>query len=151
MKAAHRPWTVVSHPTFAASAWIALGALVLSLCGTALLAGVSAQRLWVLLLISPVVEEAVFRVGLQDWLMRLWPSKAMLANVLTALAFATAHVALRGDAIAFAVVLPALLLGEVYRRWNRLGYCIGLHIAMNAAWLTFGLAQLGSAAPRTVF
>jgi membrane protease YdiL (CAAX protease family) len=151
MKAAHGPSTGASHSTLAASAWIVLGALVLSLSGEAFLQGVSVQRLWVLLLISPVIEEAAFRAGLQESLMRRWPGKAMVANVVTALAFAAAHIALRGDARAIAVVLPALLLGDVYRRWHRLGYCIGLHVAMNAVWLAIGLAQLGPAAPRTVF
>jgi hypothetical protein len=44
-------------------------------------------------------------------------------------------VAVRGDAAAFAVALPALAIGLVYSRWRQLRWCVALHAAMNAAWL----------------
>lgn len=102
-------------------------------------AGVEAPRLLVLLVLAPLVEETIFRLGLQDALMRraLTPWRANLA---TALAFAAAHVVVRGTLGAAAVVLPALALGAVYARTRRLAPCVALHAAMNAAWLAWGLA-----------
>lgn len=88
----------------------------------------------VLLLAAPLLEEAVFRAGLHEALLR-HGGAAWLANGLTALAFGAAHVAARGDAAALAVVAPALAIGWVYSRWRRLRWCVALHAAMNAAWL----------------
>lgn len=102
-------------------------------------AGVEAPRLLVLLVVAPLVEETVFRLGLQDALMRRAVSP-WHANLATALAFAAAHVVVRGTLGAAAVVLPALLLGAVYARTRRLAPCVALHAAMNAAWLAWGLA-----------
>ena len=69
----------------------------------------------------------------------------LLANSLTALAFGLAHVALRGDAAAFAVALPALAIGAVYERGRSLGVCVVLHAAMNALWLAWSVMGAGVA------
>ena len=91
-------------------------------------------RAWVLLVLAPLAEELVFRAGLQEGLLRrLRPP--WVANALTALVFALAHALVRGEAAAFAVVLPALLIGIVYQRWRRVWPCVLLHAAMNAIWL----------------
>ena len=109
-------------------------------------AGAGTQRLWVLLVLAPLIEEAVFRAGLQEALLRRW-NAPLWANVFTALAFGLAHAAARGDAAGFAVAVPALLIGAVYGRWRQLRLCVALHAAMNALWLTWGLigpaAQFG--------
>lgn len=89
---------------------------------------------FVLLIAAPVLEESLFRAGLHEALLRHGRA-AWLANVLTAAAFGAAHVAVRGDAAAFAVALPALAIGLVYSRWRRLRWCVALHAAMNAVWL----------------
>lgn len=89
---------------------------------------------FVLLLAAPLLEEAVFRAGLHEALLRHGRG-LLLANGLTALAFGAAHVAARGDASAFAVALPALAIGLVYERTRRLRWCVLLHAAMNAVWL----------------
>ena len=89
---------------------------------------------FMLLIAAPVLEETLFRGGVQEALLRHGKA-AWAANVLTAAAFGLAHVAARGDGAAFAVVLPALAVGVVYNRWRRLRWCVALHAAMNAAWL----------------
>ena len=97
-------------------------------------AGASPTRLAVLLLIAPLAEEAVFRAGLQEALLQRGISR-LVANLLCASAFAMSHAAVRDDAAALAVVLPALLIGTVYQRWRRLSPCVLLHAALNAAWI----------------
>lgn len=89
---------------------------------------------FVLLFAAPLLEEAVFRAGLHEALLRHGRG-LLLANALTALLFGAAHVAVRGDAGAFAVALPALAIGLVYERTRRLRWCVLLHAAMNAVWL----------------
>lgn len=89
---------------------------------------------FVLLCAAPLLEEAVFRAGLHEALLRHGRG-LLLANGLTALAFGTLHVVVRGDAAAFAVALPALAIGWTYGRWRRLRWCVALHAAMNAIWL----------------
>ena len=92
------------------------------------------MNIFVLLLAAPVLEEAVFRAGLHEALLR-HGAAAWATNVLTAGAFGFAHVALRADAAAWVVVVPALVIGAVYIRWRRLRWCVALHAAMNAVWL----------------
>lgn len=89
---------------------------------------------------APVVEEVIFRLGLQQELLtRLRPASA--ANVLTALAFAAAHGLSRGTPQALLTLLPALAIGAIYQRSRRLAPSVALHAAFNAVWLTVpGLA-----------
>ena len=119
-----------------AAAGVALAALALS----AAVHGVGMPRLLVLLLLAPLAEEALFRAGLQDLLLRHLATPAV-ANGLTALAFGATHVLVRGDAAAFGVALPALLIGALYQRRRRLRHCIALHAAMNALWLAWALSR----------
>lgn len=91
---------------------------------------------FVLLVAAPLLEEAVFRAGVQEALLRRGRA-LLLANAVTALLFGAAHVAVRGEPAAFAVVLPALAIGWLYERTRRLRWCVLLHAAMNAAWLAF--------------
>jgi membrane protease YdiL (CAAX protease family) len=91
-----------------------------------------------LLLVAPVLEEAVFRAGLQDGLTRSRLALSPLAAALwTALAFGLVHAWARQDLMALGVALPALSLGLVYNRWHRLRWCVLLHAGMNALWLAF--------------
>ena len=92
-----------------------------------------------LLVLSPVVEEIVFRAGLQEALLRragtaaarrTWP-----ANAITALAFATAHLLLRPGITAALTLLPALACGHLYAQRRQIAPCIALHALFNAAWL----------------
>jgi membrane protease YdiL (CAAX protease family) len=127
-------------PTWPALA-VAAGLLLAGTVANA--AGVGVQRLWVLLVLAPLAEEAVFRAGIQEVLLRRTVAPAV-ANLLTALLFGLAHALLRADAAALAVVLPALLIGAVYERGRRLRVCVALHAVMNALWLGWGLAGMAS-------
>jgi len=105
--------------------------------------GAGFGRIAVLIVFVPLAEEAVFRAGLQEALLRR--HSALIANGLTALAFGLVHVLARGDASAFAVAGPALLLGAVYGRWRRVRLCAALHAVMNAVWLAW--AAVGPTTP----
>jgi membrane protease YdiL (CAAX protease family) len=114
--------------------------LVLMLpCAAAAWAGADLQRVGVLLFLAPLAEEAVFRAGLQEALLRRWDAP-VVCNAVTALAFGLAHVVARGDASAFAAAIPALLIGAVYGRRRQLRWCVALHAGMNAAWLAWNMA-----------
>ena len=97
-----------------------------------------ADALW-LVLVAPALEETVFRAGLQEELLRNArlhaAAGALLANVLTALAFAAVHLAVQPGLLAGLTVLPALCIGAIYQRQRRLAPCIALHAFFNALWL----------------
>ena len=105
--------------------------------------GLRWEHVAVLLLVSPLVEEAVFRAGLQEWLLRRG-LPARRANLSTALAFGGLHVLVRLQWTAFAVALPALLLGELYGRRRLVRWCVLGHAAMNGAWLAWRSMATGA-------
>jgi membrane protease YdiL (CAAX protease family) len=90
----------------------------------------------VLLICAPVLEETVFRAGLQDLLMRARQHPAVCVGT-SALIFTTAHALVRPELMTMTVLLPGLLLGLIYQRTRSLRTCIALHAAMNACWLGF--------------
>lgn len=112
-------------------------ALVLAAAGSLVAAGLA--PLAALLIFAPVAEELVFRSGLQEALLRRCGTPAMpapwMANVVTALAFAAAHLALRAGPAAALTVVPALACGYVYERNRRVAPCIALHALFNLIWL----------------
>lgn len=116
-----------------------LGVAALPLLVASLLAFAPAAARWALLIVfAPWVEEIVFRAGLQEALLRRlahWRAGAFAANLFTALAFATAHVALHPSRLAALTLLPALLVGRVYEQRRRLAPCVALHAGFNAFWL----------------
>lgn len=110
---------------------------VFAVMAAAALAGAAAApgaQAVALLLAAPLLEEIVFRTGLQEALLRR-ASAAWLANGLSALAFAAAHVAVRGDMQAALTFLPALAIGHLYQRQRRLAPCVALHALFNLVWL----------------
>ena len=127
------------QPHAAAAASLAAAALAVALAGAAAATfGGQAPRIAVLLVIAPLAEEALFRAGLHEALLRRrWAPWA--ANALTALVFGVMHALVRADASALAVVLPALVIGQVYTLRRRLRDCVVLHAAMNALWLGWTL------------
>jgi uncharacterized protein len=105
------------------------GALVLVLWA----AGCLPSALFTLVVAAPVLEEIVFRAGLQTQLMRRF--SMLSANVLTALAFAVVHVMVRPSVLSVLTFFPALMVGTLFQRQRRLLPCIALHAAFNATWL----------------
>ena len=133
--------SLISSRAFGAShsahtPWHAAVLLALALTGAC--AAPPAQAL-ALLVVAPVLEEVVFRAGLQNFLLQHLRGHLALgahtANLLTALAFATAHTVMRPGLLAALTFLPALIVGALYERQRRLVPCIGLHAAFNAIWL----------------
>jgi membrane protease YdiL (CAAX protease family) len=104
------------------------------------LATASGSVVW-LLLGAPIVEEVIFRLGLQQELLTRLRS-APTANVLTALAFAMAHGLSQGTWLSLLTVMPALAIGLIFQRSRRLTPCIALHALFNTVWLMFN--HLGS-------
>jgi membrane protease YdiL (CAAX protease family) len=96
----------------------------------------------VLLVVSPLLEELVFRAGVQEALLRQRvPGPA--ANVLATLAFAALHGVTRSWPLAAAVLLPSLVLGALYQRTRRPMPVVLAHAAMNLCWLAFATAAPG--------
>lgn len=113
------------------------GVLAWALVAAALQAA-GAPQVWLLLVLAPLLEEAAFRAGLHEALLRR-PLPPWLANAAVALVFALLHAAVQGRWEAMAVALPALLIGAAYQRWRRVRWCVLLHAAMNAVWLAMTL------------
>ncbi|MEP7102298.1 MAG: JDVT-CTERM system glutamic-type intramembrane protease [Burkholderiales bacterium] len=92
-----------------------------------------------LLLLAPILEELIFRCGLQETLLRkracAAPGGAALANIVTAACFALCHFAVVPGALSALTALPALAIGWIYQRTRRLAPCVAAHVAMNALWL----------------
>jgi membrane protease YdiL (CAAX protease family) len=92
------------------------------------------------ILLAPLFEEAVFRLGVHDALaMHLPRDKARLAPALTALAFAGLHLLLAPGVLAWplaaATAVPAWWIGMLYERKRRLGTCVAWHAGFNLVWL----------------
>ena len=110
-------------------------AALLWLLGRNVLDSVSWPALW-LVVGAPVVEEVIFRLGLQqELLQRLQPHSAWLANGLTALVFSVAHELSHSPVMALLTLLPAVFIGNFYQRSRRLAPCIALHAFFNVIWL----------------
>lgn len=157
----------------AAGPFAAVASRALRLNRQAVVAGLAAVGVWVLvaatpdgqrielltwLVMAPLCEEAFFRGLLHEALLRrLGDSPAAvrlaLANALVALAFAALHAAVRDPATGVAVILPALLIGRAYGRTRRLLPAVALHASFNLAWLAWGrpgaaaLAALAAGVP----
>lgn len=107
----------------------------------------AAQWRWLLWLvvIYPVVEELLFRGGLQPLLLKsTWGrtscSGISLANVLTSLAFAALHLLGHQALWALLVFAPSLLFGWFRERYDSTVPPILLHGSYNLAYfITFGL------------
>lgn len=102
--------------------------------------GRDAATLLLLLVVAPVLEETVFRAGLQSWLQRRAVGGRRVAGLdaavlLTALAFAAAHLVHAPPLLAAMVFVPGLAIGEVYRRIGRLRPVIVLHAWYNGCLL----------------
>lgn len=91
------------------------------------------QGLWMLLLVAPVLEEIVFRAGLQAGLVRHgW--RPGVAMVVASAAFAAWHLAAGQGPAALAVFLPSLVFGHAYAR-HGLACAMACHAWFNACHL----------------
>jgi membrane protease YdiL (CAAX protease family) len=88
-----------------------------------------------LLLWGPVVEELVFRAGIQTWLTRN-TGHAFLANCTTSFLFGLAHYAFSTHIASWLVVLPSMVLGWVYTTTNSIALVIALHAIFNFSFIT---------------
>lgn len=101
----------------------------------------SFEAIW-LLVLAPWLEEIVFRLGLHDALLRRWGGcRARLmawpgrANLAVAVAFGLAHALAQGPWLGVGVLLPALIVGQLYETTHRLWPCVATHALFNLCWL----------------
>lgn len=109
---------------------------LLQVCAGAvtLLAAACLPSVWFTLLVAaPVLEEVVFRTGLQTQLLRR--AAPLTANLLTAVAFAVAHLVVRPSVLSALTLIPALAVGVLFQRRRCVLQCMAVHAAFNAAWL----------------
>jgi membrane protease YdiL (CAAX protease family) len=105
--------------------------------------GVPGWYLAWLVLAAPLIEEAVFRGGVQPALggrlaqMRA-PAPRLLANLGTSLAFAALHLWAHSPAWAAAVMVPSLVFGHFRDRHGSLGTPVALHVGYNAVYFLGG-------------
>jgi membrane protease YdiL (CAAX protease family) len=107
--------------------------------GAAVLAASSSSGMWrslLLVCVAPLVEEAAFRAGLHEWLIRSGVRAAGCIG-LTAAAFAGVHLVVRQDMFAAWTFAPAVLLGLLYQRTRSVSACVAAHALMNATWIAF--------------
>jgi membrane protease YdiL (CAAX protease family) len=89
-----------------------------------------------LLLWGPVVEELVFRAGLQKWLSHRL-SSPLVANFIVSFVFGLMHYALNGQLATWLVIVPSLALGWVYCKTNSITFVVGLHASFNLAFVAW--------------
>jgi membrane protease YdiL (CAAX protease family) len=87
-----------------------------------------------LLLWGPVVEELVFRAGLQKWLTQKTASP-LVANSVTSAVFALVHYVISGNPASLAVFMPSLALGWAYQKTNSIVWTTGMHMLFNLVFL----------------
>jgi membrane protease YdiL (CAAX protease family) len=87
----------------------------------------------VVLLVAPLAEEVVFRLGLHESLLRR-RVPPLVANLLVAAVFGLAHWVVRADSAALLVMIPALIIGLAFECQRRLAPCVCLHVLMNLVW-----------------
>ncbi|MFT3734482.1 MAG: JDVT-CTERM system glutamic-type intramembrane protease [Rhodocyclaceae bacterium] len=129
-------WQVPASVRMPAFPWRLLllaGILLVPASGTAAQT-LLAWQAFVMLLLSPLAEEVIFRLGLQEALLARRVSP-WCANLLVAVAFGSVHWVVRGDVAALLVIAPSLLIGAVYQHERRVAPCVCLHALMNLAWL----------------
>lgn len=88
-------------------------------------------------LLMPVLEEMVFRGGLQDWISSRWSASwrgVSLANVVTSLVFAAMHLWAHPPLWAASVFFPSLVFGFFYQRHRGLLSPIALHVGYNTGY-----------------
>lgn len=106
----------------------------------------SRSALVIVLLLAPVLEELVFRGGIQDVLDRTpWGRFALLGrvsvgNVLTSLLFSAAHLMIAPAGLAAAIFFPSLVFGRLKQLYPSLLPAMLVHAWYNACYLIAGTA-----------
>ena len=100
-----------------------------------------AEVLFFVVLLYPVLEEIVFRGGLQSWLLEksAWQRRLggiSLANMFTTVLFAAMHLINHPVNAAAMVIIPSLVFGWARERFNGLVAPIALHMFYNAGYFT---------------
>ena len=98
------------------------------------------QTLGLLVIISPVLEEMLFRGVMQSWLRRrlsMGIGALTLANMLTSLAFAAAHLLMQQTVFAALTFFPSLMLGVLYDRRSSIPLCAAIHAYYNLGFALF--------------
>lgn len=99
------------------------------------------------LLLAPVLEELVFRGGIQDVLDRTpWGRLGVLGglsvgNVLTSLLFSAAHLMAAPAWLAGATFFPSLVFGRLKQLYPSLVPVVLVHAWFNVCYLTAGAAM----------
>jgi CAAX protease family protein len=103
-----------------------------------------ALRFVLLALVYPVLEEIVFRGGLQTLLLRYPTGRASwrgltLANIVTSGVFAALHLSTHAPLWSIAAFLPSIAFGYFRDRHSSLSSPIALHVFYNSGYfLLFG-------------
>jgi uncharacterized protein len=88
---------------------------------------------------QPIIEELLFRGCLQGWLLMYgWGPRSLIgisiANILTSLVFAGAHLATHSLPWALSTLFPSLLFGVLRDRFGSILPPLALHIVYNAGY-----------------
>ena len=106
----------------------------------------SGESLVKVLLLSPVLEELIFRGGVQTLLdrtvfgARLVVRGVTVGNVLTSALFAAAHLWVAPPALAAAIFLPSLVFGRLRQLYASLLPAMVVHAVYNGCYLATGMA-----------
>ena len=93
------------------------------------------QLIW-LILLAPLLEELLFRGGLQRWLYQMGSLKRSLmgfswANWVTSFLFSVIHLLSQPSWVAVGVLVPSLIFGLFRDRYRSVIPGMGLHIGFN--------------------
>ena len=95
-------------------------------------------RFLLLILLIPVVEEAVFRGLVQEYLQRLFRQRSFLffsyANILTSCLFVVLHIFYHPFILALAVFIPSLIYGFFRDKYHSLMPPAFLHVYYNSGY-----------------
>lgn len=108
---------------------------------TPMQAGLTSRQMMSLLVWQPFIEELLFRGVLLGYLLTTplcayqW-HRLSAANLLTSIAFGTAHLVTHSPLLALGTIIPGLLFGYFRERSGSLLPALLLHMAFNAAWFS---------------
>ena len=101
--------------------------------------GINSYSFLLLVILSPVCEEVIFRIGLQNFILSKNNKRLgfiSYANIITALTFCLFHTINQSFLWSLAVFVPALVFGYFYEKKRSVWAPIGLHVFYNAIFFT---------------